>query len=122
MHLLLRGMAYFEVGQAPALDAHVLRHDPKPLGFDLSDLAPAQRVWITHPAAAPTIEEWRKDQSVAVPVGAHQQHGAAHCVETHPTLSAEVGHAGSPAVAPGVEVECGASRFGHAMRMDHIAV
>src|SRR5690348_13553209 len=71
----------FQIGQAPALHAHVARHDAESFGLDLAGGLAEQRMIGSYNRARPAIEEGWKNQPVTMEIGAHQQHGAADGVE-----------------------------------------
>ena len=78
-------------------------------------------MWVAHPAAAGAIKEGRKYQTVAVAIGAYQQHGSTDGLQANQTLAAQIVHVLLSALAPGIAIEGCAPRSGHAMRMDYVA-
>src|ERR1700689_1903898 len=97
----------FLVRHAPALIAHVKGHQPETLGLDLA-AAPVGRPWarVAGQLVFAAIEEWGKDQALAVDVGADQQHRSADCIERRQrTLAAQVLKQHAAVVAPAVAVE-----------------
>src|SRR5437660_515571 len=99
------GVTYFEIGQAPAFDPHVLRHDPETFGLDLANVTSALRMRRAYPAALSAVKEGGKHQPIAMPIGPDQQHRSTNRVETDATASTQVFHVLTPLVRPGIEVE-----------------
>jgi hypothetical protein len=101
---------------------HVKGHQPETLGLDLAT-APVGRPWarIAGELVFAAIEEWRKDQALAVKVGADQQHRSANRIERRQrTLAAQVLKQHAAVVAPAVAVEGWAARGLHAVRVDDV--
>src|SRR5580704_4121942 len=70
-----------EVGNPPALEAHVVRQHAEPLALDLAG-AP-QLVTRAHRLAAAPVWERRKNEPVAMAISLDQQHACADRVEPH---------------------------------------
>jgi hypothetical protein len=69
-----------------------------------------------------TIKKRRKNQTVAVQVGANEKHGPAHAVEPNEIgAAAKLIHVDPAIVAPSIAVERWTARLPHAMRMQDVA-
>jgi hypothetical protein len=107
-----------EVWKSPWLHAHVERHDGKSLGFDLA--AAPYRVLRTCVGTLVAIAKRRKDQTVAVQVGPHQQHRTAHRLQSHRSLPAPMVEGDFSLVGPGIQVKALAAGLDHAVGRDDV--
>src|SRR5258706_7307991 len=83
----LLAMHDFQIGQTPALQAHVAGHDAKTLRLDLTGGIAEQRMLAPNGLAGPSVEEGREDQPIAMAIGTHEQHRSAHRIEARKILA-----------------------------------
>src|SRR5207253_1595469 len=89
-------------------------HDAQALGLELAASGPD--AWVLE-----SIEEWRKDQTVTVQVGPHEQDGAADRVQLDQIAgAAQVVEVETAVVAPAVRVEGRAAILEDTMRLDNV--